>query len=489
MAAKSKMFVHYKGTVAAFKAAGLEEQYKNHIVFIKGGEADGSGEAVYTHGQYYGNVKDALAALQAKVDGMKYFSKISDGSTVASVASAEGTITIKGEDPAIVTLIDKEGLKIGLSDTFKTAVNTTLPNAVSSIESKLGSKDATAASGADASAFGRIKNLEEVVAGLTGSGEGDVQSVGAQITNAINALDVDAVAGDFVASVKQVDGKIEATMGTFAFDAEGAAAQALQDAKDYADGKFQVAGSYEAAGAAAQALQDAKYYADGLAGNYDAAGSAAAVQGNLDTEVARAKAAEEANAAAIAAEKARMDAFMLDADVQGQAVDTLKEIQAYITSDGSAAAEMTAAIATAQAAADKAQGEVDALEEVVAGVKATADAAATKAELEAEASRADAAEKANAAAIKAVADDYLKSADKTELSGLISAEATTARAAEKANADAIKAISDDYLKASDKTELQGNIDAKVAQADYDVKIAALEAKDVELEGFWAWEEL
>ena len=34
MAAKSKMFVHYKGTVAAFKAAGLEDQYKNHIVFF-----------------------------------------------------------------------------------------------------------------------------------------------------------------------------------------------------------------------------------------------------------------------------------------------------------------------------------------------------------------------------------------------------------------------------------------------------------------------
>lgn len=481
------MFVHYKGTVAAFKEAGLESVYSNHIVFIKGGEADGKGEAVYTHGQYYGNVKDALAALQAKVDGMKYFSKISDGTTTASVASAEGVITIKGEDPAIVTLIDKEGLKIGLSDTFKTAVNTTLPNAVSSIESKLGSKDATAASGADASAFGRIKNLETIVAGLTGSEGGNVESVDAKINNAIGTLDVDAAAGDYVASISQADGKIVPVMGNFAFDAEGSADAALASAKSYVDGK--VDGKFDASGAAADALQDAKDYADGLAGNYDAAGSASAVQGNLDTEVARAKAAEEANAAAIAAEKARMDAFMLDADVQGQAVDTLKEIQAYITSDGSAAQEMLAAIEAAQGAADAAQGEVDALEGVVAGVKATAEAAATKAELEAEASRADAAEKANAAAIKAISDDYLKASDKTALEGQISAEATTARAAEKANADAIKAISDDYLKASDKTELQGNIDAKVAQSAYDTKIAALEAKDVELEGFWAWEEL
>ena len=42
----------------------------------------------------------------------------------------------------------------------------------------------------------------------------------------------------------------------------------------------------------------AKEYADGLTPNYDAAGSASAVQGKLDEEVLRAKAAEEANAAA-----------------------------------------------------------------------------------------------------------------------------------------------------------------------------------------------
>lgn len=456
----SKMFVHYKGTVAEFKAANLESKYTNHIVFIKGGEANGNGEAVYTHGQYYANVKDALAALQTKVDGMKYFSKISDGTTTASVASAEGIITIKGEDPAIVTVVDKEGVKIGLSDAFKTQVNTTLPNAIDAVEESLGSKEDAA--DVNGSAFARIANLTEIVSDLTG---GSAESVGSQITNAINALDVDAAAGDYVASISQADGKIVPVMGNFAFDAEGAAAQALQDAKDYADGKFQVAGNYEEAGAAAE------------------------VQGNLDTEVLRAQGAESDLLAAINTEKARMDAFMLDADVQGQAVDTLKEIQAYITSDGAAAQEMLAAIEAAQGAADAAQGEVDALEGVVAGVKATAEAAATKDALDAEILRADAAEKANAAAIKAISDDYLKASDKTALEGQISAEATTARAAEKANADAIKAISDDYLKGADKTELQGKIDDKVAQSAYDAKIEALEAKDAELEGFWAWEEL
>lgn len=471
----SKMFVHYSGTVASFKEAkkdgkSFEEFYNSHVVFIKGG-ADGNGAAIYTHGEYFGDVKDALAALQTKLNELKYFSKISDGTNIAEVSvNNGGTISIEGEDPAVTTKIDPTGIKIGLSDAFKKAVNEDLPaaaaaakkageDAAAAVDAKLGAKDASAASGADATAFGRIKNLEEIVAGLTGTGEGDeVQSVGAQITNAINALDVDAIEGDFVASISQVDGKIVPVMGNFNFDEAGAAAQALQDAKDYADGKFQIAGNYEEAGAAA------------------------AVQGNLDTEVLRAKAAEEANANAIAAEKARLDAFMLSAEVGEAAVDTLKEIQAYITSDGAAAQEMLAAIEAAQGAADAAQGEVDALEGVVAGVKVTADAAATQVALQAEIERADAAEKANAAAIKAISDDYLKAADKTALEGQISAEATTARAAEKANADAIKAISDDYLKGADKTELQGNIDAKVAQSVYDAKVA-------ELAGFWEWEEI
>lgn len=46
------------------------------------------------------------------------------------------------------------------------------------------------------------------------------------------------------------------------------------NAKADAAAKYQVKGDYEAAGAAAQALKDAKDYADGLAGNYDAAGAA-----------------------------------------------------------------------------------------------------------------------------------------------------------------------------------------------------------------------
>lgn len=450
MAAQSKMFVHYKGTVAAFKEAGLESVYNNHIVFIKGGEADGKGEAVYTHGQYYGNVKDALAALQTKVDGMKYFSKISDGNTVASVASAEGTITIKGEDPAIVTLIDKEGLKIGLSDTFKTAVNTTLPNAVSSIESKLGSKDATAASGADASAFGRIKNLETIVAGLTGSEGGNVESVDAKINNAINALDVDAVAGDYVASISQVDGKIVPVMGDFAFDAEGSAAQALQDAKDYADGKFQVAGSYEAAGAAADALQDAKDYADGKDSAMDA-------RVKVLEAIDHAKLASDAAASAVAT-------VLDDAP---EAFDTLKEVAEWIADNSHASdvATLVSDVASLKNINHEAYKAAD--ETNLAAAKGYTDSEIAKLSFDAAGTAAS-----EAAGALASAKSYVDG----KVDGKFDAKGSAAAAESAAKSYA------DSLAGNYATAAQG------AKADAAAPQATTYTKS-EVDEMWAWEEL
>lgn len=357
----SKMFVHYKGTVAAFKAAGLEEQYKNHIVFIKGGETDGKGEAVYTHGQYYGDVKAAIAALEGRmeaaegniqanadaIDALAYFSKIKVGNTTASAANKEGTITFSAADPQEVKInVDTHGISFGLSEEFKSKVNTAASQAAAAAVKTEVDASILALQGVDEGLGDRIADLEAAVGNGTGS-----DSLSARMS---------------------------------------------------------------------------------------------AVEGGLADEIDRAKKAEETNAAAIQAEKERMDAFLADADVTEKAVDTLKEIQEYITSDGAAAEEMVANISAAQAAADKAQGEVDALEGVVAGVKAIADAAATQVALNAEIERADAAEKANAAAIDAIVADYLVEAD--------------------------------------KTELQANIDLKVAQSVYDAKVK-------ELEDFWAWEEL
>lgn len=217
-----KMFVHYSGTVAAFKAAGLESQYTNHIVFIKGGE-NGAGEAVYTHGQYYGNVKDALAALQKQVNDMKYFSSVrtydAEGKEViASAAAKDGIITFSATDPAQVNVeVGSNGVAIGLSKTFTdTVVNNTSKIAVETarattaegkIREDLGQKDAAA--NAEGSAFARIAQVKADLEALQGEGG----SVANQIKEAIEKLDAEITSTDgshVNVKVTEVDGKITA---------------------------------------------------------------------------------------------------------------------------------------------------------------------------------------------------------------------------------------------------------------------------------------
>lgn len=146
------------------------------------------------------------------------------------------------------------------------------------------------------------------------------------------------------------------------------------------------------------------------------------------------------------AAKSAIDTFLADADMTSNAVDTLKELQAYMTADASAAAKMVQDIAdvsiraekgisdaaAAQAAANQAQGEVDALETVVAGVKATADAAAVKTTTDT-----SLALKADASTVYTKSETYTK----TEVNGLVAGANTNASTAEsnaKKYADAIK---------------------------------------------------
>lgn len=253
-------------------------------------------------------------------------------------------------------------------------------------------------------------------------------------------------------------------------EASGAAAQALADAKSYADG---LADNYDAKGAAATAESNAKAYADGLAGNYDAAGSAAAVQSKLDEEVTRAKKAEEANASAIEALEglvgtdsvsAQVSAAITDLDLPNTyAAKVHKHVKADITDfahnheigevnglqaalDGKQAAGdyatkaeaqamadgKDAAIAAAKKAGDDAQADVDALELYVGTIPETAEATnivayvqektagiATDAALGELTGRVTAAE----GAIDAIEADYLKTADKTALQDQITENA------------------------------------------------------------------
>lgn len=137
------------------------------------------------------------------------------------------------------------------------------------------------------------------------------------------------------------------------------------------------------------------------------------VKDAVAAEQTRAEGKEQANATAIAGVKDKVDTFLAAADVGDAAVDTLKEIQTYITTHGAAADQM---------------------------VK---DIAANKKAVEDEATRAKAAEKANATAI--------------------SDEATRAKAAEKANANAIAA---ETTRAETAEKANANAIAELKKADY-----------------------
>lgn len=142
-------------------------------------------------------------------------------------------------------------------------------------------------------------------------------------------------------------------------------------------------------------------------------------------EQTRAEGKEQANATAIAGVKDKVDAFLAAADVGDAAVDTLKEIQTYITTHGAAADQM---------------------------VK---DIAANKKAVENEATRAKTAESTNATAIS---DETTraKAAEKANADAIVT-ETTRAKAAEKANTDAI-----DELK---KADYAGITSEKIAQWD------------------------
>jgi hypothetical protein len=196
----TKMFVNYSGTLDQFKKANLAEKYNKSIVFI------GNGEAVYTHGKYYGDVKDALASLTSTVEGLKYFSGVKVGEQTATAAGKDGVLTLIASDPASIAVnVDTNGVTIGLTEAFVSKVNkvvsdlateiTDRENADAALRRDLGAKADTA--DAEGSAFARIAQLKSDINAMTG-GNG---SISEQISAAIKALDVDATEGDYISKI------------------------------------------------------------------------------------------------------------------------------------------------------------------------------------------------------------------------------------------------------------------------------------------------
>ena len=187
------------------------------------------------------------------------------------------------------------------------------------------SKAKTYIDGVDATMSAKVVTLENTVGDSTKGLVKDVKS----IQDELNSL-----SGGAGSIATQIDNAIAALDLPNSYEAKGAAATAEQNAKDYADGKFQVAGNYEDAGAAAQALSDAKAYADGLVmadgvAKFDAAGTAAGLNDAMDIRVKALEALDHDKIAADAAAAAVAGVI----DDAPESFDTLKEVAAWIANN------------------------------------------------------------------------------------------------------------------------------------------------------------
>ena len=310
--ASTKMFVHYPGTVDAFKALPNIAEYEKKIVFIKGG-ANGQGAAIYTHGEYYTSAHD----IEALVGSLKAISGVmvnSDRSTLKVATTHDGVLNFCADGETVAVTMDGPGITISVSEAFR--------KRVTDLEASLGAPKANDPGKADGTAYERIAKLASDVAALGG----DQGSIAGQINAAIAALNVSdkAEAGKYVSAVSEADGKISVTR-------EDLPTYTLVEGTNNGTVKFNGA-EVKVHGLGSAAYTDADAY--------DTAGAAGAVDSKLTTHVndkvvhiTNAERQDWNNT------KAAVDIFLgdnLGKDAQ-DVIDTLKDIQGYITTDGAAA--------------------------------------------------------------------------------------------------------------------------------------------------------
>ena len=431
----------------------------------------------------------------------------------AAVDALAGKVGTVEEGKTVVGLI-ADAKKAGTdAATAVTAELQRAQNVEQGLRDDLGQKADPAA--AEGSAFARIAQLKaDLAAEVTraDTAEKAALKAGQDAQKDVDALEVKVGNAADTADKATVYGAIAAEK------ARAMAAEGAVDAKAEAN-KAAIAtlnGADTVEGSVAKKIKDAianvNTVAAGLGGRVDTletkVGSdkdTAAADGSLYARVAKNAADIDAIEAdylkaadktalenAIKVEKGRLDAFMADADVSDKAIDTLKEIQAYITSDGKAADEMTKNIAANKAA-------IDAINNETTGIlaQAKADAAAKDEALHTTITGEIATAKQGAIEAAASAADTKVGAAKTELQGKIDkkadqtaleAEVERAQGAEAANKAVLDKLDggvnvDGSVKKQIETAraaLQANIDTKVAQEAYNTKVAALEVADTKL---------
>lgn len=203
--ATTKMFVHYSGTVAEFKQLSNISDYNNKIVFIKGG-TDGKGAAIYTHGSYFANFAEFLAAINF-VKGVKI------GGNNYNAAAGGGYLAFNASDPATVAInAGSDGISIGLTEAFVNRVSA-VETLAGNTSTDLGAKGDTA--NASGSAFERIAALAADLASLTGSSSGSIADQIAAVKSAIEGDLSDTTDAKTIAAINDELNAIDAKWASY----------------------------------------------------------------------------------------------------------------------------------------------------------------------------------------------------------------------------------------------------------------------------------
>lgn len=474
-------------TVAASAGVGLTEP----VVMMKIGD----GEHTFSELKFdfYAKASDVLEAAK---DADKLTAFINGVITNAKLATSDALTTLAGRVTTAEGDIDKLEVALDAEGGLKARMTAVEAKAALVGDEAVATQIQNAINGLNIAEYAKKTEVEAVDTALSTyktSNDAAVKKVSddlaAEISRAGLAEKANADAIALIKDSETIDSFADVVAELNKKEAAGAAAQALVDAKAYANG---LAGNYDAAGSAAAALEDAKEYADGLAKDYDAAGSAAQAledaQGYTDAEIKEWVGEEtvaEQISAAIAAEKlsetyaakvhnhvkADITDFahthemsevngLTDALAGKQAVGdyaTKTEAQGYADAKDGAIAEAKKAGTDAQAYAEGVQDEVDALELVVGTLPEGETSVVAYIQKKTEGIATDAA----LGELQDAVDVLEGLVGEGEVTGRIAA-AVAGEADLRTEADAalearIKAVEDDYLVESDKTALQDQI--------------------------------
>lgn len=494
-------------TVAATAGNGLAEP----VTMIKIGE-DGVKTFKDLTWNFYAKASDVIAAAKSE-DTLRTF--INGVIADAGIASSDAMEALAGRVTTAEGKITSLESELNTADTGLKARMTAAEGDIDALEGLVGDTKVADQITAAINALNLANTYEAKgeAAKVQTALETYKTSNDAKILEHTNAISANTGAISAIKDGETLDSFKDVETALAGKEASGAAAQALVDAKAYADG---LAGNYDAKGSAATAESNAKAYAkeyaDGLAGNYDAAGSAAAAETaakkHADDELTRlvgdktvgTQITEAITGLDLANTYAAKSHKHVKADITDFAhtheIGEVNGLEAALEGKeaaGSAAAALAeaktyadgkdAAIEAAQAAADQAQDEVDALELYVGtipeGYTETNVVAYINKKAEETLNAASGGSSESAASVLAALNTYKTENDPkvqanteaiADLEALVGDEKVSDAIAaavkvEKERAEGIEggletrlaAVEGDYLKAADKTELQNQI--------------------------------